>query len=109
MLEAIVGNVSAERVLLFIVARERGYASEIATVFNTDITPIKNQLQRMEREGMLAFKNVGRAKVYEFNPRFAFLEEVKVLGEKALNFLPQELYEDLVMDRRRPRRDGKPL
>ena len=109
MLEAIVGNASAEKVLLFMAARKSGYAREIATSFNTEVTPIKNQLERMERDGMLIFENVGRTKVYKFNPRFPFVEEVIALSNKALGYLPQNLQEELVYNRRRPRREGKPL
>ena len=109
MLEAIVGNASAEKVLLFMTARKSGYAREIATSFNTEVTPIKNQLERMERDGMLIFENVGRTKVYKFNPRFPFVEEVIALGNKALGYLPKNLQEELIYNRRRPGREGKPL
>lgn len=109
MLEAIVGNASAEKVLLFITARNSGYAREIATTFNADVTPIKNQLERMERDGMLMHEKVGRTKVYKFNPRFPFVTEVTALGQKALGYLPQNLQEELIYNRRRPRREGKPL
>jgi hypothetical protein len=37
MLQAIVGNASAEKVLLFMAARESGYAREIAQTFDTDV------------------------------------------------------------------------
>jgi hypothetical protein len=103
MLQAIVGNASAEKVLLFMAARE------IAQTFDTDVTPVKNQLERMERDGMLVFERVGRTKVYQFNPQFAFVNEVKALGKKALSFLPQDLQQELLLNRRRPRRSGKPL
>ena len=83
MLQAIVGNASAEKVLLFMAARQSGYAREIAQTFDTDVTPVKNQLERMERDGMLVFERVGRTKVYQFNPRFAFVNEVKALGKKS--------------------------
>jgi len=109
MLEAIVGNSSAEKVLLFMTARKSGYALEIAKTFDTQVTPIKNQLERMEREGLFVVENVGRTKVYTFNPRFQFLEEVTSLGEKALSFLPDPLRDTLIFNRRRPRREGKPL
>jgi len=37
MLEAILGSVSRERVLIFLYAREEGYAREIARFFDTDL------------------------------------------------------------------------
>ena len=43
MLQATVGNASAEKLLLFMAARESGYASEIAQTFDTDVTTVKNQ------------------------------------------------------------------
>jgi hypothetical protein len=47
--------------------------------------------------------------VYTFNPRYAILEELKALLEKALSFYPKELREELLLNRRRPRLRGKPL
>ena len=109
MLEAVLGTPSAERVLLFLAARENGYASEIARAFETDITPIKNQLERMERESLLISRQVGRTRLYSFNPRYAFKNEVRALMERAIELLPDEIRNDLIMNRRRPRKKNKPL
>jgi len=51
----------------------------------------------------------GRTRVFEFNPRYIFLPELKALLEKAFSFYPQEERNRLQMVRRRPRRTGKPL
>ncbi len=109
MLEAVLGSTNAERVLLFIFARGQGYATEIAQLYETDLSPIQKQLARMERDGLLINKRIGRTLVYEFNPRYAFLKEVKQLLEKALQFAPADLREKFVMSRTRPRKVGKPL
>lgn len=109
MLEAIVGSTSAERVLLFICAREGGYAAEIARAFETDLSPIQKQLERMERDGLLISRTVGRTRVYEFNPRNPFVADLKPLLQKALSLYPAEIQEALLFDRRRPRKKGKPL
>jgi predicted transcriptional regulator len=109
MLEAVLGTRSAERVLLFLAARETGYASEIARAFETDITPIKNQLERMERESLLISKQIGRTRLYSFNPRYAFKNEVRALMERAIELLPDKIRNDLTMNRRRPRKKNKPL
>ncbi|MEE8056279.1 MAG: winged helix-turn-helix domain-containing protein, partial [Pseudomonadales bacterium] len=69
---------------LFILAREEGYATEIARLYETDLSPIQKQLDRLERDGLLVNKKVGRTRVYQFNPRYAFLGEVKQLLAKAL-------------------------
>ena len=108
MLEAVLGSTSAERVLLFIVARGEGYATEIARTFNTDLSPIQKQLERMERDGLLINKQVGRTRVYKLNPRYAFVDDVKRLIDSALAACPKQLREELLMQRSRPRRVGKP-
>ena len=109
MLEAVLGSLSAERVLLFLAAKEEGYATEIARTFDTDLSPIQKQLERMERDGLLVNRQVGRTRLYSFNPRYAFVPEVKAMMEKALEFCPDELRETLLFDRRRPRKVGKLL
>jgi len=109
MLEPILGSVSCERVLLFILAREEGYAREISRFFNADLDPIQKQLEKLEIGGVLVSRTAGRTRLYSFNPRYPFLKELKSLLEKAFSFYPEQEREELVMNRRRPRRRGKPL
>lgn len=109
MLEAILGSVSCERVLVFILARKEGYAREIARFFKTDLDPIQKQLEKLELGGILVSRTAGRTRLYEFNPRYAFLKELRSVLEKAITFYLPEDRERLVMVRRRPRRKGKPL
>lgn len=103
------GSTSAERVLAFLTARESGYATEIARAFETDLSPIQKQLERMERDGLLINQRVGRTRVYRYNPRFPFVPEVQSLMEKVLQRHPKEMQEKLLYDRRRPRKKEKPL
>lgn len=109
MIEAIFGSLSCERALVFICARKEGYAREIARFYETDLTPIQKQLDKLELAGVLASRTVGRTRLYSFNPRYAFLKEIAALLEKVISFLAQDERERLVMVRRRPRRKGKPL
>ena len=109
MIEAIVGSEGAERVLLFLAAREQAYAREIAVAWDMDVSTAQNQLKRMERDGLLVSKTIGRTRVFEFNPRYAFKEEVQALLKKALKRLPPNLRDELILRRTRPRRTGKPL
>ena len=109
MLEALVGSTNAERVLLFLTARGEGYASEIARTYGVGPSLIQKQLDRMERDGMLVAQQLGRTRVYSFNPRFPFEAEVRALMLKALQLYPQEFQDKLNLNRRRPRKKGKPL
>ncbi|MDP2975723.1 MAG: hypothetical protein Q8N45_05855, partial [Anaerolineales bacterium] len=75
----------------------------------TDLDPIQKQLEKLELGGVLVCRTAGRTRLYTFNPRYPFLNELKSLLEKALSFYPEEERENLVMVRRRSRRRGKPL
>lgn len=109
MLEPLLGSVNAERCLLFILARGEGYASEVARFFDTDLYGIQKQLDKLEAGGVLASYKAGRTRLYRFNPRYAFLKELRALLEKALDFYPAEERKRLCIVRKRPRRRGKPL
>lgn len=109
MLESILGSTNAERVLVYILARNEGYAREISRFYKTDLDPIQKQLDKFEEGGVLVSRRVGRTIVYQFNPRYAFLDELKNLLSKALSFYPETEREELLMVRKRPRRKGKPL
>ena len=109
MLEPLLGSTNAERVLVFILVRTEGYAREIARVFGGDPDSIQKQLGKFESGGVLVSRTAGRTRLYSLNPRYPFLKELKSLLEKALSFYPEQEREQLVMNRRRPRRRGKPL
>ena len=109
MLEAIFGSKNRERVLQFILANGDGYAKEIADFYGTSLDPIQKQLEKMELGGVLVSKSVGRTRLFVFNPRYAFLNELKALLEKAREYYAPKEIERLTMARKRPRRAGKPL
>ena len=109
MLEVLLGSRSCEQVLLFLLARGEGYPREIARFFGVDYRPIRNQLDKLEGGGVLVSRQAGRTRLYTFDPRCPFLEELGALLGKAMAFCPDDLRERLLMNRRRPRRRGKPL
>ncbi|MDZ7781637.1 MAG: winged helix-turn-helix domain-containing protein [Halioglobus sp.] len=109
MLEAVVGTESAERILMFLAARKKGYAKEISDFWDMNLSVCQNQLGRMERDGLLTSEKSGRTKVYSFNKRYAFSDDVQQLFLKALGYCPKHLQADLKLNRKRPRRSGKPL
>lgn len=109
MLEAVLGSISCERVLVFLAARDEGYAREIANFYTTSLAPVQKQLDKLEAGGVLSSRTVGRTRLYVFNPRYPFLTELKAFLTRALFFYDQELQSRLLLDRRRPRRRAKPL
>ena len=52
---------------------------------------------------------IGKVRVYTFNPRYPFLDQLKSLVAKAFDFLPEKEKATYYRKRARPRRAGKPL
>ena len=109
MLESLLGSINGERVLMYLFARGEGYARAIARFFQTDLSPIQKKLERLEAGGILASRLAGKTRLYVFNPRYPFKKELESLLQRALEFYPPDQREALLMNRRRPRRSGKPL
>jgi hypothetical protein len=109
ILEPLLGSKGRERVLVFLRARKEAYAREIARFIDTDLVQVQKQLDRLEFGGVLAGRAAGRTRLFTFDPRHPFLTELAALLDKALQFYPQDQQDALRMNRRRPRRRGKPL
>ena len=109
MLECLLGNKTAERVLLYLANYGQGYARQIAATHGSSVSVVLKQLARLEDGGILVSRTLGRTRVYELNPRWFFYKELKALLEKALSALPAEEVKRHYRARRRPRRAGKPL
>jgi len=109
MLQPLLGSENCERVLIFLLARNEGYAREISNLYDVNLYGIQRQLDKLELGNVLVSRTVGRTRVYSFNPRYPFLNELKALLYKAFSYYPEDIREKLVMVRRRPRRWRKPL
>lgn len=109
MLEPIFGSRCREQVLQFILANNNGYATQIAKFYKITVDPVQKQLDRLELGGILISQKFGKTIVYSFNPRYAFLDELKSILLKAKEFYKPELKESLSNIRKRPRRKEKPL
>jgi len=103
------GSDSAANTLLYIANYERGYCREIAETFGVSVNMIKNQLHKFEQNGVLVATYVGRARVFEFNPRFPYKKELLSLLEKRLALMSDKDLKKYYRKRMRPRRKGKPL
>ncbi len=109
MLVPLLGSLSAERALIFILARGEGYARDMARFYETDLYAIQKKLDSLEKGGVLVSRLAGRTRLYTFSPRYPFLSELKSLLGKALSFYAAEEQEKLLLNRRRPRAKGKSL
>jgi hypothetical protein len=109
VLEGILGNATAEKTLLYLEAYGEAHAPAIAATFGLpSVTMVRRQLGRFERAGILVSVTKGRTRLFTWNPRYAFLAEIRTLLQKALKALPETERRRYFAQRRRPRRMGKP-
>ena len=109
MLEYLLTSKTKEQILMFLTARNEGYAREIARFYNKSLSLVQKQLDNLEYGGVLVNKKAGKTILYYFNPRYFLINELKIFINKALEYLPEKEKESLLNIRRRPRRKGKPL
>ncbi|PJZ51549.1 hypothetical protein [Leptospira adleri] len=109
ILDGIFGNGTASRVLLHVYHYNEIHSSAIANDYGTAVTPIRLQLERFERSGILVAKNVGRSRVFAFNPKSPFVKPIKDILAIFYNSLSLEEKESIFSTRRRPRQKGKPV
>ena len=95
MLEPLLGSGIREKVLLFIQARNSGYAREIAAFYQISLDPVQKQLKRLEAGEILLSCFKGRTLLYRFNPRYKFIDEMKILLKKVLKFYPEDIRDGL--------------
>lgn len=109
MLEGLFGNVTAEKVLLYLAVNDDAYAQRIADALTIPLSVVQKQLRRLEQSGVLVSRLVGRTRVFLFNPRFAVEAELRTLLRRAFVLLPAEERAPYESTRTRPRMSGKPL
>lgn len=108
MLEALFGNKNVERVLFYLLNNGEAYPRALATSLGVSLSPIQKQLQRLEAGGVVVSRLVGRTRVYQINPWFAFKDELEALLTKAFKALPAAQVRGIYSRGSRPRRPGKP-
>ena len=111
MLEALFGNPVIEKILFYLLINQKCYPSLLRRVFQVPLYSFQRALMRLERGGVIVNHKEGKTVIYQFNPRYPFLNEFKAFLTKAYDFFPKEIrdkyYEPVI--RKRPRRQGKPL
>ena len=109
MLESMFGNPVIEKIFFTALVYNECYALGLAKTFDEPVNKFQQQLKRLEEGGIIVSRLVGRTRVYTFNPRYAFLKELKALISSAYEFIPKTEKERFYSKRTRPRRAGKPL
>lgn len=111
MLEYLFSNKNVERVLMYLHLHGKANASELSRAFSCSVDPIQKTLAKLEAGGLLVSFLEGRTRVFQWNPRYPFLQEIQALAIQAYRFVPADIQESCyqIHKRKRPRRCGKPL
>ncbi|MGK5084253.1 hypothetical protein WDW37_13235 [Bdellovibrionota bacterium FG-1] len=103
MIEVILGNKTAEKVLLYLANYDECYAKEVATVFDVPVFSVQKQLLKFEAGGILVSQLKGKTRMFSWNPRFALRREFLAFLKRALALLPDSEKERYFTARKRPR------
>ena len=111
MLEYLFANKNVERVLMYLSLHGKANASELSRSFGSSLDPIQKTLRKLEEGGLLVSFLEGRTRVFQWNPRYLFLAEIRALAERAYQHIPPRIQEAQYQSikRKRPRKTGKPL
>ena len=107
ILEAIFGNRSAVQVLLFLEAYGAGHASRIAATYDVSVMAVQRQLRRLEANGVLLSRMVGRTRLFYFNMRNPTVRNLREFLSAELELLPETDVKRYYRQRQRPRRASK--
>lgn len=111
MFEYLFDNKNVEKILMYLALHGKAYASELSRYFGSSLDPIQKTLKKLEEGGLLVSFLEGKTRVFQWNPRYPFLQEIQALAKKAYGYLPSSIQENQYQKtkRKRPRRSGKPL
>jgi hypothetical protein len=70
---------------------------------------MQDQLLRLEGAGVLISRTLGRARLFEFNPRNPTVTRLRAFLAEGLGSLAESLIKQRFPERQRPRRAAKPL
>jgi len=107
LLEALLGSVSCERVLVLLHVQGEGYPRQIARFWNAALFPIQRQLEKLEKSGILQSRMLGRTRLYSFSPDYPFGAELGALLERAVSFYPVKEMRMLRASRKPPVRRNR--
>ena len=106
-LQGLVGTQTGERVLLHLYHYGEIHPAAIARDFGMSVTPVRRQLDKFELAGLIVSREVGRSRVFCFNPKSPVASAVRDVVRVVYEGLPLRDRERIFGERRRPRQTGK--
>lgn len=88
MIEALCGNKSIQKTLLFLFVNGKCYGTQLQKSLKTPLTPIQKALSKLEKGGIVMSYYEGKTRIYQFDPSYPLLTELEQLLKKAYTLLP---------------------
>lgn len=101
------GGQTRTRALLAIRLLGSSYPRELSRLLKVPLAPVQRALSRLEVDGLVTARSVGRTRVYTLNPAYFAKRELAAYLARLAD-ADTELQHALASLRRRPRRTGKP-
>ena len=109
MLETILGNETAAKLMLYLIHYGEAYANGVAKDMGITLSQVQKQLDKFEEGGILISKKMGNIRIYKFNPKQGIVKKFIKMVEAFYEAIPLSQREEMFDVRRRPRRKGKPV
>jgi len=109
MLDTLLGNKSAQLIMLRLFRDREVYAGGLASDYNIGIKSIQNQLEKFENANLLVSRKIGNLRLFSFNPQSSFIDPLKSLIEIEYCALSDSDKDFVYPRRKRPRRKKKPI
>ena len=109
MLEAILGNQTAAKIMLYLFHYGEAYANGVSKEMGITLSQVQKQLDKFENADILISKKNGTVRTYQFNPKLGVVKRLKDLIEVFYEAISLEEREKMFGIRKRPRKKNKPV
>lgn len=88
MLDGLCGNKNVQRILIFLFVNGKCYGTQLHRALKTSLTSIQKALNRLENGRLITSYYEGKIRIYQFNPVYPLIKELKELLKGAYTLLP---------------------
>lgn len=97
------GSERRSDMLILLALLGESYPAELARLMESHLSAVQMLAHRLEMDGLVAARTVGRQRMLSLNPSFFAIRELRALLNRLASGAPH-LYERVAKLRRRPRR-----
>jgi DNA-binding transcriptional ArsR family regulator len=102
------GSATRTRLLVALGLLGQSYARELGRLLDAPLSVVQKAITGLERDGLIAGRLIGRTRLFEINPRYFAVKDLRAFLARLAAADP-DLERRVAALRRRPRRSGKPL